>query len=81
MGPISGEVPRYKVYWRRGDSPHQPFAAFEGNLALSQACEFYEKLKADLGVTELAFIHLDRGVWEWQVPPLRRTATGEWQSA
>jgi hypothetical protein len=74
-----GEVSRYKVCWRRGDSPHQPFAAFEGDLALSQAREFYEELLADPEVTELQFARLAGALWEWHVPPLRRNDKGEWE--
>ena len=79
MDTISGKIPRYKVSWRRGGSQHQPFAAFEGDLALSQAREFYEKLLADPDVTELQLACLDGATWEWHVPPLRRNDGGEWQ--
>jgi hypothetical protein len=43
MGTTSDEVSHYKVCWRRGDSQHQPFAAFEGESAFSQAWAFYEQ--------------------------------------
>jgi hypothetical protein len=81
MGTTSGTVPRYKVSWRRDGSQHQPFAAFEGDLALSQARELYEKLLADPDVTELHLARLDGDAWELHVPPLRRNDAGEWQPA
>jgi hypothetical protein len=79
MDTSSGEVSRYKVCWRRGGSHHQPFVAFEGDLALSQARAFYEELLADPDVTELQLARLAGGTWEWHVPPLRRNDAGEWQ--
>jgi hypothetical protein len=81
MGTVSGEIPRYKVYWSRGDSQHQPFAAFEGESAFSQAWAFYERLRADPDVTELRFARLDGVFWGWHVPLLRRNDAGEWPSA
>jgi hypothetical protein len=74
-----GKVPRYKVRWRRGDSQHQPFAAFEGDLASPQARAFYEELLADPDVTELEFVRLNSGFWEWHVRPLQRNDAGAWE--
>ena len=72
-------APRYKVCWRRGDSRHQPFAAFEGESAFSQAWAFYEQLLADPDITELQFTRLEGGLWRWHVQPLRRNDAGEWE--
>jgi hypothetical protein len=44
------------------------------------ARELYEALLADPSVAEIRLTRLDAGVWEWQVRPLRRDDTGEWQS-
>jgi len=81
MSTVCGEVSRYRVCWRRGDSQHQPFAAFDGERASTDARDFYEKLLADPDVTELQFARLEGGVWKWHVPPLRRNDRGEWEQA
>jgi hypothetical protein len=74
-----GKLPHYKVRWRRGDSHYQPFAAFGGERASSDARDFYEGLLADPDVTELEFVRLNSGFWEWHVRPLRRNDTGAWE--
>ena len=81
MGTLSGEVPRYKVCWRRGASGHQAFAAFEGEDASAQARELCKQLLADPDVTELQFTRLDSGAWTLHIPPPQRNDAGEWKSA
>jgi hypothetical protein len=76
-----GKVSLYKVCWRRRGSQHRPFAAFEGDLALSQVLEFYETLLDDPGVTELQLVCMDGGVWGSCFPPVVRNDAGEWQPA
>jgi hypothetical protein len=75
MNTTSGEAPRYKVSWRRGNSQHRPFATFEGDGAFAQANKLYAELHADPGVTEIQLDCLEGGVL-----PLRRNDAGEWTS-
>ena len=73
------KLPHYKVRWRRGDSQYQPFAAFSGERASSDARELYEELLADPEVTELEFVRRNSDFWEWHVRPLRRNDAGAWE--
>jgi hypothetical protein len=78
VSTISAGVSRYKVCWRRRDSQHQPFAAFDPERA-SDAHAFYEDLLADPDITELQFTRLEGGLWKWHIQPLRRNDAGEWE--
>jgi hypothetical protein len=47
-----------------------------GGGTLPEGCE---ELLADPDVTELEFVRLSGGFWEWHVRPLRRNDAGAWE--
>jgi hypothetical protein len=76
MGAINGDVPKYVVNYT--NSGAQLSEAFEGEGAFSDACDFYERAKANPSVSRVDMSRLDGRQWKWVHRPQCRDDAGGW---
>jgi hypothetical protein len=76
MGAVNGDVPTYLVNYTNGGK--RLCKSFEGHFAFSEACDFYERAKAEPAISSVDLCRLDGALWKWVRKPQSRGDAGEW---